>query len=105
MSTRSWASPRSPIAHITFWTLDEVFLPHILSIASSCLFETNPAANAEGNQRMIPKSGNRFSQQDHAPDLIQAPGFLRQHDRDAVADRIGKFGGARDQLPPLRRVF
>src|SRR5262249_23715135 len=105
MSTRSWASPRSPIAHITFWTLDEVFLPHTLSIASSCLFDTNRSAGAENNQRMIPKSGNRFSEQDHAPSLIESPGFLRQHDGDAVADRIGELGGTRDQLLFLRVVL
>src|SRR4029078_1675122 len=29
---------------------------------------------------------------------IQPPRFLGQHDRDAIADRIGELGGARDQL-------
>src|SRR3954452_21014714 len=29
---------------------------------------------------------------------VQPPRFLRQHDRDAVADRISELGGARDQL-------
>ena len=30
--------------------------------------------------------------------VLQPPRFLGQHDRDAVADRIGELGGARDQL-------
>src|SRR5882757_7600844 len=34
---------------------------------------------------------------------LNLPRLFRQHDRDAVADRIGEFGGARDQFL-LRRV-
>src|SRR5437660_10906993 len=36
---------------------------------------------------------------------IQPARFFGQHDRDAVADRIGELGGARDQLLLLRIVF
>src|SRR5262249_8584847 len=36
---------------------------------------------------------------------IQLAGLLGQHDRDAVADRVGELGGARDQLLSLRVVF
>src|SRR5216684_8001152 len=32
--------------------------------------------------------------------LINLPGLFRQHDRNAVADRIGQFCGTRDQLLP-----
>src|ERR1700745_1677141 len=88
MSTRSCASLRSPIAHITFWTFDDVFLPHTLSIASSCLFESKPSSRSE-----------------EANTSVEAPRFLRQHDRDAVADRVGELGGARDQLLLLGVVF
>ena len=31
--------------------------------------------------------------------------FIRQHDRNAVADRIGQLGRSRDQLPGIRVVF
>src|SRR6476660_5091865 len=34
------------------------------------------------------------------PPSLNLPGFLRQHDRDAVADRISKFCGTRDQFLP-----
>ena len=37
--------------------------------------------------------------------LLDLPGLFRQHDRDAVADRIGEFGRTRDQLLPRRIVF
>src|SRR5215510_11957627 len=37
--------------------------------------------------------------------LLQRPRFLRQHDRDAVADRIGQLGGAGNQLLLLGIVF
>src|SRR5580692_67515 len=36
---------------------------------------------------------------------IQPPRFIGQHDRDAVADRIGELGRARDQLLFLRVIF
>src|SRR6185369_12097149 len=36
---------------------------------------------------------------------IQPPRFLGQHDRNAVADRIGELGGARDQFLLLAVVF
>src|ERR1700719_2906238 len=37
--------------------------------------------------------------------LIELPGFFRQHDRDAVADRISELCGARDQLLLLGVIF
>src|SRR6187401_2713005 len=37
--------------------------------------------------------------------LIQPPRFFGQHDRNAVADRIGELGGAGDQLLLLAVVF
>src|SRR5579862_1312167 len=37
--------------------------------------------------------------------LINLARLFRQHDRDAVADRIGEFRGARDQLLLRRIVF
>src|SRR5438270_13478316 len=36
---------------------------------------------------------------------IQPPRLFGQHDRNAVADRIGELGGARDQLLLLAVVF
>src|ERR1039458_9270910 len=33
--------------------------------------------------------------------VLQPPRFVGQHDRDAVADRIGELGRPRDQLLPL----
>src|SRR5215218_11066339 len=36
---------------------------------------------------------------------IQPPRLFRQHDRDAVADRVGELGGTRDQLLLLGVVF
>src|SRR5262249_50330916 len=88
MSTRSCASPRSPIAHITFCTLDDVFLPHTLSIVFSCLFDAPPLRQRAERKRSV-----------------EPPRFFRQHDRDAVADRIGELGGTRDQLLLLRVIF
>src|SRR5439155_10511461 len=37
--------------------------------------------------------------------LIDLPCLFRQHDRDAVANRIGELGRARDQLLPRRIEF
>ena len=37
--------------------------------------------------------------------LVEPPRFVRQHDRDAVADRVGELGGAADQLLALGVVF
>src|SRR4051794_13573898 len=36
---------------------------------------------------------------------IQPARVLGQHDRDAIADRIGKLGGAGNELLPFRIVF
>src|SRR5262249_38714829 len=36
---------------------------------------------------------------------LQWPRFFRQHDRDAVADRIGELGGAGYQFLLVRIVF
>src|SRR5437588_10749623 len=47
--------------------------------------------------RMTTVSFLRFS--------IQPARLFRQHDRNAVADRIGELGGARDQLLLLAVVF
>src|ERR1035437_4127785 len=33
--------------------------------------------------------------------VLQSSRFVGQHDRDAIADRIGELGRARDQLLPL----
>ena len=33
--------------------------------------------------------------------LVELARFVRQHDRDAVADRVSEAGGAADQLLPL----
>src|SRR5262245_44207822 len=37
--------------------------------------------------------------------LIKPPRFLGQHDRNAVADRVGELGGSGDQLLLLAVVF
>src|ERR1700754_2862409 len=37
--------------------------------------------------------------------LVQPPRFLGQHDRNAVADRVGELRGARDQLLTLAVIF
>src|SRR3954454_14051691 len=49
---------------------------------------TRPAAAATGNRASI-----------------QPSRLLGQHDRNAVADRVGELGGARDQLLTLAIVF
>src|SRR5262249_45477823 len=46
----------------------------------------------------LPQRGERES-------LFEAPGFLRQHDRDAVADRIRELGRTRNQLLLLRVIL
>ena len=33
--------------------------------------------------------------------VVEGPGLVGQHDRDAVADRIGELGGAADELLAL----
>src|ERR1700688_3775224 len=87
---RSCGRPISPTAHITFCTFDEVFRPQILIILSPAI----DRASWPGLSRPS------------TPSLSVDPaGFLGQHDRDAVADRIGQLGGARDQLLLLRVVF
>src|SRR6516164_8071924 len=37
--------------------------------------------------------------------LFEPAGFFRQHDGDAVADRIGELGGARNQFLLLGIIF
>src|SRR3954451_15314501 len=37
--------------------------------------------------------------------LFDLPCLFREHDRDAVADRVGEFGGARDQFLPCAVEF
>src|SRR5690242_15495489 len=81
MSTRSCASPSSPIAHITFCTLDEVLRPQIL-IMLSCLLV--------------------FAFIDA---LVQPPRLIDQHNLNAVADRKGELGLTRDQLLSRRVIF
>src|SRR6185436_1335725 len=41
----------------------------------------------------------------YARPSIDLPCFFRQHDRDAVADRIGELGRTRDQFLPRRIEF
>src|SRR5580704_2645053 len=82
MSTRSCASLSSPTAHMTFCTLDEVFLPQTLSIRR---FLRGFFLDNRQTRRPLEKS-------------IEPAGFFRQHDGDAVADRVGELCGARDQL-------
>src|ERR1700688_631988 len=40
-----------------------------------------------------------------AASSLDLPRLFRQHDRNAVADRIGELGGPRDQLLPRRIEF
>src|ERR1700686_4996200 len=44
-------------------------------------------------------------QSEHVEQSIQPAGFLGQHDRDAVADRISELGRTRDQLLLLGVIF
>src|SRR3954447_16645689 len=42
----------------------------------------------------------------HSPlSSLDLPRLFRQHDRNAVADRVGELGGARDQFLPGRIEF
>src|SRR5580692_8663649 len=81
---RSCARASSPMAHIAFWTLAEFLRPQTFSMGS------------------VPRcsKGRRC-----APTSVEVTGFLGQHDRNAVADRIGELGRARDQFLLLRVVF
>src|SRR6476620_2406409 len=87
---RSHGSFSSPTAHIAFCTLDEVLRPHILSIAFSRI----------ALRLLLPDDGGK-----HIVTSIQLARLFRQHDRYAVADRIGELGGARDQLLLLAVIF
>src|ERR1700692_1157775 len=84
MSMRSWASSSSPMPHITFWTWAEFLRPQTFSMGRSSM------TSAMG-------SG--------APRSIERTRLLGQHDRNAVADRIGELGRARDQFLLVLVVF
>src|SRR6185369_14311343 len=116
---RVCSSPSSPTAHIAFCTLDDVLRPQIFSMHFSpkSLFRIPGAAQRlsgapqnrdpgcyEDWSRIGGASLRAAPRPGHKP-LLQPPRFFRQHDRDAVADRIGELGRARDQLLPLRVVF
>src|SRR6266700_6280836 len=77
ISMRSCGKPSSPIPHIAFWTLAEFLRPQIFSMGRFL----------DGGVGLVA-----------ARRSIELAGFLGQHDRNAVADRIGELGGARDQL-------
>src|SRR5215204_552816 len=78
----------SPTAHITFCTLDEFLRPQIFSIA----LPARVGESGEGEGR-------------NAASAFQLARFLRQHDRNAVADRVGELGRAGDQLLLLGVIF
>src|SRR3954468_5672980 len=51
------------------------------------------------------RSGPRMTSVGFRRGSIQPPRLFGQHDRNAVADRIGELGGTRDQLLLLAVVF
>src|SRR5262249_2135402 len=99
MSMRSCASPISPIAHITFCTFDDVVRPQIfmvflpISVIASEAKQSPPRRMCRGDCFGVLRTPRNDSEKS-----LQPPRFLGQHDRNAVADRIGELGGARDQL-------
>src|SRR4029077_10932588 len=109
------ASPISPIAHITFWTFDDVVRPQIFMVfsrwrhceRSEAISATGACASEAGLLRGVyPWARRRRDPRARNDDeLVQPPGFLGQHDRDAVADRIGELGRARDQFLLLGVIF
>src|SRR5215510_13377488 len=109
ISMRSCGRPSSPTAHITFCTLTEVFRPQILIMVFSPRRSSSPGSTRRSilfrktmNARVKPgHDGWRRAR----PWSIQPARFLRKHDRDAGADRIGELSRARDQLLLLGIVF
>src|SRR5579875_474759 len=122
MSMRSCARPSSPTAHIAFCTLDEVLRPQILSMRLSFLPSAIRSGRAPGARITValmaprpvavraiglrPNATRRGSGTAAAVQASFQPArFLRQHDRNHVANGIGKLGLARDQLLPFGVVF
>src|SRR5262249_49634177 len=111
MSMRSCGSSSSPTAHITFCTLIELLRPQILSIYKTpqALRRRGPAwAPTRKQTPALPRGqpqGLPLHDMHRVLWLFQRTRFLRQHDRDAVADRIGQFCRAGNQLLLLRVVF
>src|SRR5262249_4589087 len=64
-SMRSCARPSSPVSHITFWALNELFRPHTLSI------ELLPKSASLFEHDLLPKTGSHFSGSCSARHLTQ----------------------------------
>src|ERR1700730_15157961 len=85
ISMRSWASLSSPMPHIAFWTLAEFLRPQTFSMG-----------------RFL---DSLVCEKERAQCLIERARLLGQHDRNAVADRIGELGRTRDQFLLVHVVF
>src|SRR5262245_63816430 len=111
MSMRSCGSLSSPTAHITFCTLIEFLRPQILIIHTTpwrCARRTAPCGRPSGTNHERCQEGNHEgcpTRSGQSLCLLQRPRFLRQYDRDAVADRIRQFCRAGNQLLLLGIVF
>src|ERR1700722_11510411 len=113
---RSCGSPISSTAHITFCTFDEVFRPQTLINAVLPTFDASPDPGGQPSEKAVarareatppfePPCPARIVSGGYRHSLFDLPRFLRQHDRNAVADRVGELGGARDELLLLPVVF
>src|SRR6185295_9078265 len=108
---RSCGSPISSTAHITFCTLAEVFRPQTL--ITCCLSPISCSLHAGLTRGSLPtRRVHRIVAwiAGSSPAMtiggsLDTARLLRQHDRDAVADRVGELGRTRDQFLLLRVVF
>src|SRR5262249_30732290 len=106
MSMRSCGSLSSPTAHMTFCTLMEFLRPQIFSMMPPV--RSSRIESARRASRAVCSTSRRREREDAefvAAWSLQRACLFGEHDRNAVADRIGELGGARDQLLSLGVVF
>src|SRR5262249_53357717 len=102
---RSCSSLSSPTAHIAFCTLDDVLRPQILIIAIYSLIFPGLESWSRGAAKQYRRDRPGDEVETDTSSLFEPTRFFRQHDGDAVTDRIGELGLARNQFVTLSVVF
>src|SRR5262245_26694632 len=103
MSTRSCARPSSPIAHIVFWTFEEVLRPQTFSMESSHLCRARPVGRETPTGGSLRRRSIALFGLRHRLDtaLIDADLARRRYDRSPGI--IGQRHATRKPLRPRAR--